>query len=257
MLTSTGIAMISVATVFVIARCVARWHKVWRFQFEDFWMLLAYIFFLAMSIGYLAIGTPLFHVLAVVAGEEPFYPNMYNDELVMIKVYFTNTMLLWATLWSVKFSLLFLYRRLMSGLPHYVRWWWGIVAFCVVVNNHLPSVRRMWGLVVGAEPSPRLLSVPSSPPSHPAAACTPGSLLVSKFPLDFQNVATFRMLTFDSASGDCETHRDAVAQIASLYYAYAVDVLSDIMSMSPTPSHPSRISTKRPPPTQSCCCRSA
>lgn len=31
--------------------------------------------------------------------------------------------------------------------------------------------------------------------------------------------------------GQCESRRDARAQIASLYYAFAVDVLSDLMSM--------------------------
>jgi hypothetical protein len=41
------------------------------------------------------------------------------------------------------------------------------------------------------------------------------------------------MLTLISVVGLCNTHRDAVAQIASLYYAFAVDVVSDIMSTSP------------------------
>jgi hypothetical protein len=139
LLTSTGIAMISVASGFMMARCVARWYKVWRFQVEDFWMLLAFIFFLAMSIAYLAVGPALFRVLAVAAGEEPIYPTILSDEDSTTKVFFANSLLLWATLWSVKFSLLFLYRRLMTGLPRYVRWWWGILAFCVVVITSLRS----------------------------------------------------------------------------------------------------------------------
>ena len=38
-------------------------------------------------------------------------------------------------------------------------------------------------------------------------------------------------LETDQCVGACDTHRDAVAEIASLYYAFAVDALSDIMSM--------------------------
>lgn len=34
-------------------------------------------------------------------------------------------------------------------------------------------------------------------------------------------------------TGLCSTHRDTVAQIASLYYSFAVDVISDIMSRLP------------------------
>jgi hypothetical protein len=40
-------------------------------------------------------------------------------------------------------------------------------------------------------------------------------------------------------SGLCDTPRDARAQIASLYYAFAMDVLSDIMSTSPVLPPPS------------------
>lgn len=35
-----------------------------------------------------------------------------------------------------------------------------------------------------------------------------------------------------SCEGERSTHRDAVAEIASLYYSFAVDAISDIMSES-------------------------
>jgi len=41
-----------------------------------------------------------------------------------------------------------------------------------------------------------------------------------------------RVLTLIFTAGLCNTHRDAVAQIASLYYAFATDVVPDIMSTS-------------------------
>jgi hypothetical protein len=133
MLTSTGIAMITVVSLFLIARSIARWYKVWSFQVEDGFMLAAYIFFMAMSICYLDITNRLFHLLAVVNGEDPLYPNIITDTVTVTKFFFANTNLLWATLWSVKFSFLFLYRRLMKGLPGHLRWWWAIVVFCIVV----------------------------------------------------------------------------------------------------------------------------
>src|ERR1700757_1415535 len=46
------------------------------------------------------------------------------------EVFFTNSMLLWLTLWSVKFFMLFLYRRLVASLPNHLRWWWAVLGFC-------------------------------------------------------------------------------------------------------------------------------
>jgi len=133
-LRGTGIAMVAVASLFMAARCVARWYRVWLFQMEDLFMLLAYAFFLSMSISYLAIIAKLYRVTGVSEGLTPPYPAILKDSLALIKVFFTNSMLLWFTLWSVKFSLLFLYRRLMMGLPKHLRWWWAVLAFCVVVS---------------------------------------------------------------------------------------------------------------------------
>jgi hypothetical protein len=133
-LRATGIAMVIVASLFMAARCTARWYRVWRFQIEDLFILLAYAFFLSMSISYLVIIPPLYRVTAFSDGIIPAYPTILSDSLIIIKVFFTDSMLLWFTLWSVKFSLLFLYRRLMVGLPKHRRWWWAVFAFCVVVS---------------------------------------------------------------------------------------------------------------------------
>jgi hypothetical protein len=116
-LRATGIAMVIVASLFMAARCTARWYRVWRFQIEDLFII-----------------PPLYRVTAFSDGIIPAYPTILSDSLIIIKVFFTDSMLLWFTLWSVKFSLLFLYRRLMVGLPKHRRWWWAVFAFCVVVS---------------------------------------------------------------------------------------------------------------------------
>jgi hypothetical protein len=133
-LRATGSAMVIAASLFMAARCIARWYRRWRFQIEDLFILLAYAFFLSMSISYLVIIPPLYRVTAVSDGAIPPYPAILSDSLRVIKVFFADSMLLFFTLWSVKFSLLFLYRRLMVGLPNHLRWWWAVFAFCVVVG---------------------------------------------------------------------------------------------------------------------------
>ena len=134
-LRGTSIAMLTIGTLFMVARCFARWYRAWRFQVEDFFMFLAYGFFLSMTISYIVIIPPLYRVTEVSEGLIKPYPEVLSDSLIIIKVFFANSMLLWFTLWSVKFSVLFLYRRLMIGLPKYLRWWWAVLGFCVVVGT--------------------------------------------------------------------------------------------------------------------------
>ncbi|KAL1633671.1 hypothetical protein SLS56_002819 [Neofusicoccum ribis] len=146
-LTNTGAALIVITSATVITRFSIRIWKRKPFQVEDFLVALAWASFLALTVSYIVVTPPMYHLYAVTGGEAAPYPEMMDDAMLIIKVFFYNTMLLWATLWAVKFSLLALYRRLMTGL--------------------------------------RL----------------------------------------------CATPRDVKAQIASLYYAFAVDVLTDLLSM--------------------------
>ncbi|KAK2768273.1 hypothetical protein FQN54_000126 [Arachnomyces sp. PD_36] len=184
-LTTTGYTFIGVTSAFCISRFSLRLWRAAGFQMDDLFMLLAWLFFLGLAINYIVITPILYRVTAVQMGEEMLYVDLEDDALLMIKIFFANTMLFWFSLWSVKISLLFLYRRLMKGLPQLMRWWWVVMGFtlvslvgCVVSNFTSCSSMHAWFTV-----------------------------------------------------GLCATHRDAVAQIASLYFSFAVDVITDIMIM--------------------------
>jgi hypothetical protein len=96
-------------------------------------MLMAWAFFLGMSISYVVLIPAMYRVNAVESGKVPLYPTLLKDANLMIKILICNSMLLCTALWSVKFSLLFLYRRLMNGLPKQMRWWWAVTIFCNLV----------------------------------------------------------------------------------------------------------------------------
>ncbi|GLA38666.1 hypothetical protein AnigIFM63309_005971 [Aspergillus niger] len=140
--------MIALSSAVVIARFSLIFWKLRSLQVEDGCILLSWACFLAMSIAYIIVSPVVYKIDAYTDGKIGPWATMLSDALFMIKVFFANTMLLWASLWSVKLSFLFLYRRLLQDLP-----------------------------------------------------------------------------------GECSTHRDAVAEIASLYYSFAVDAISDIMIM--------------------------
>ncbi|RAL04479.1 uncharacterized protein BO80DRAFT_462094 [Aspergillus ibericus CBS 121593] len=166
---ATGYTMMALSSAVVMARFSLIVWKLRSLQLEDGCILLAWACFLAMSIAYVIVTPVIYKIDAYEDGEIAPWATMVSDALFMIKVFFANTMLLWASLWSVKLSFLFLYRRLLRDLPGQMKWWYMVMGFCIL---HACMVH--WA---------------------------------------------------------CDTHRDAVAEIASLYYAFAVDALSDIMIM--------------------------
>ncbi|KIW75663.1 hypothetical protein Z517_10405 [Fonsecaea pedrosoi CBS 271.37] len=178
-------AMIGVTSIVFLARALVRVRQPKRFQAEDVFLVLAYLFFLALTIMYIVVTPVMFRVTDASSGKIPVYPEILSDSLFMIKIFFANTMIFWFTLYSVKFAFLCLYRRLMTGIPMYMRLWWAAAGFCIVT---------LIGCVI--------TDFTSCHSMH--AWFTPGL---------------------------CSEDRDVQAQIASLYFAYAVDVLSDLFIM--------------------------
>ncbi|CRG88435.1 hypothetical protein PISL3812_05465 [Talaromyces islandicus] len=184
-LLSTAYATIAITTTFTGLRMALRFtYRKGGFQTEDVLVMLSWVFFIALAVMYIVVTPPLYRVDKAI-GTGALYPTMEEDALLMIKIFFANTMVFWVVLWSVKLSLLFLYRRLFEGLPGQMRWWWGVFLFTVVT-------------LIGC--------------------------IISNF-TSCQNMHAW------FTPGLCSTHRDITAQLASLYFSFAVDVLTDIMIM--------------------------
>jgi hypothetical protein len=133
--TSTGYTMIALTSVFAFSRFGARYYKQSGFQLEDFFVLLSWACFIALSIMYILVTPVMYKISAATTGQKVYdsLEELDTDALFEIKIFFTNTILLWVVLWSVKLSLLTLYRRLFNGLPAQIRWWWAVMAFTLVV----------------------------------------------------------------------------------------------------------------------------
>jgi hypothetical protein len=59
----------------------------------------------------------------------PAPANILDQIRFLMRRFYAIQLLFWLTLWSAKFSLLWVFRRLMEGLPIYGRIWLGIVIF--------------------------------------------------------------------------------------------------------------------------------
>ena len=131
---ATGYTMIALSSAVVIARFSLIFWKLRSLQVEDGCILLSWACFLAMSIAYIIVTPVVYKIDAYTDGKIGSWATMLSDALFMIKVFFANTMLLWASLWSVKLSFLFLYRRLLQDLPGEMKWWYAVLCFCIVVR---------------------------------------------------------------------------------------------------------------------------
>ncbi|KAL8708933.1 MAG: hypothetical protein Q9220_006265 [cf. Caloplaca sp. 1 TL-2023] len=180
-----GYCMIALATCFTVARLGIRaWKRRW-WLIEDITVTLAWACFTAMTIGYICVTPAVYRIADVGTGKIPPYPTIKDDAQYLVKIFFPNTLLLWTTLWLVKFSLLLQCRRLVDRRPAYIKVWWGIVVFTGIAY----------------------------------AGC-----IVTEF-------TSCRTLHDWFTFGQCSTARDARASTISLFYAYAVDVITDLMSM--------------------------
>jgi hypothetical protein len=134
-LLSTSYAMIALTSIVALSRVGIQVFRARKMMLEDYLIFFAYILFITMTAMYIAVTPALYRISDVTSGKAPFYPKLLDDSLFLIKVFFANTMIFWFVLWTVKFSLLALYRRLTIGLNKtYMMVWWGIVSFCVIVS---------------------------------------------------------------------------------------------------------------------------
>lgn len=132
-LRGTGYALMAIATLITAVRLSPQLIHPKTFQWDDGFLLAAYIFFLVVAILYQVIANTMFRLQAVEEREIPPYDTMAEDGLFIQKVFFVVTSSLWFNLWCVKYSLLAFYKRLITGLKTYTVIWTVIVVFCFVV----------------------------------------------------------------------------------------------------------------------------
>ena len=133
-------AMIALPSALVLARIGIQVWKRKAMELQDYLLYLAYAFFLTISICYLFMVPTVFAVGKVKMKAMKPWPTFEADLIFYFRLLYITTNGFWLTLWSVKFSLLALYKKLLEGLPRvYKRLWWAVIVFCIVVS----AFRRM------------------------------------------------------------------------------------------------------------------
>lgn len=129
-------SMLGVTSCVVIARAGLEISRSKRLTASDWLIYFSYSCYVTMCALYISLSPYMQRLYDVVNGKTPPYPGLAQDTVHMTKMIFAAPCMFWMTLWTVKFSLLLLYRRLLVGLPSRYRViWWSIVALCVVVST--------------------------------------------------------------------------------------------------------------------------
>lgn len=147
------LASLCVAVVFVLMRCGARWFKTRRIPLalEDLFMYVALSSFAIMVALYLATMPTFYNAEAIMAGRMAPYASLPADLVAMLKEFFAVQIFFWLTLWAVKWSLLFMFKKLTDGIPLYTLLWKGVLGFtiltfigCVISNFTSCSSMHAW-----------------------------------------------------------------------------------------------------------------
>lgn len=95
-------------------------------------MYLALVSFAITCALYLATMPTLYNVTDIMVGKMEPYASLQTDLVAMLKEFFAVQMFFWLTLFAVKWSLLFMFKRLTEGIRLYTNIWWGALAFTVL-----------------------------------------------------------------------------------------------------------------------------
>lgn len=101
MLLRTAYAMIAVTSAVFLLRAAARIWRPKRIGAEDYILLLAYLLFLTTAILYVVVTPAMYRVTNAITGKTPMYATILEDSMLLIKIFFANTMIFWFTLWYV------------------------------------------------------------------------------------------------------------------------------------------------------------
>lgn len=133
-LQAVGITMIVLASIVFIARAYLGIVKRRVFAWEDGWLVAGYVFFVTTASLYIYLAPYIFKLQHLGEGRIPMYPTFLDDVLLCRSTFFFTSIGLPLCLWSIKASLLSLYKRLLEGGAQIFQiLWWIVVCIALLV----------------------------------------------------------------------------------------------------------------------------
>lgn len=198
--------MMTLATLFLIARFTIRTIKRRFFIGEEIFISFAWACMIGLSSTFIVLTPTIFRVAAVVRAGGPFDAAFRDDFELMSTLFLVTGLVFWSCLWSVKLALLLQCRRLVDRQRAYTIVWWSIVGVTVVtylvcVINQLTPCNKNLG-------------------KHLKYRMVLHGLLLGD-------------RSADTRQAGCQSPSERRRLAVTVYSAYALDVLTDLMSKPP------------------------
>jgi hypothetical protein len=124
--------MIGLGTLFIIARFTIRTIKHRFFVGEEILISLGWACMVAACSCYIVVAPAIFRISAVERGDLQLYETFPKDVELGRRIYFTNAVLFFSCIWSVKCALLLQCKRLVERQRIYIIVWWSIMTFTLL-----------------------------------------------------------------------------------------------------------------------------
>lgn len=129
---------VALSFVFIVIRTYVQYKSSKKLFPNDYWIFLAFICQLATCIVYQFAMPPMYEVANIGARLKTPTEGFQDRASLYLKLQYAANLLIWTTLWAVKFSLLFFFWRLFDSVnsPMRVFWWimCGITASTWIVS---------------------------------------------------------------------------------------------------------------------------
>ncbi|KZM18437.1 hypothetical protein ST47_g10396 [Ascochyta rabiei] len=120
-----------ISSILTALRVFTRWHSQRQVFADDHFVFFGFLTLTGLTVVITRVLPQFYLAGAYTAAmmQDPTTPMpLPADEFIgrtqtSLKLMFSQMLLFWTTLWAAKFSILFFFRRLLNGLPRYIKAW--------------------------------------------------------------------------------------------------------------------------------------
>ena len=129
-------AMLTLVSILVLVRLVFQATRRKKLELQDYFLYFACACYLGACSLYITAIPTLFRIRDITLGKVPVPSDFIQFSALDARLIWAAQMCFWSCLWSVKLSLLCLYRKLLVGLPSiYIIIWRTLMVLCVSVSK--------------------------------------------------------------------------------------------------------------------------
>jgi hypothetical protein len=130
---------VALCACFVAMRTYLQYQSSKRFFVNDYWIFFAMLCHVVTASLYQVAIPPMYELAYVGAELKPITAGFMGRASLFLKLQFALDIMLWTTLWSVKFSLLFFFWRLFDSVQTPMRIFWWIMC-AVTASTWITSI---------------------------------------------------------------------------------------------------------------------